>query len=169
MWVWGLWIYWKSTQWWSWMLPTFRSWKTNSDASFVLVFSAWLDLGILLYVNHSKHCKESCFHKSEYAFDKFLLLPFVLYALKLWTMIITCMIILQLVGTPEAWRQQKSWWRIIHICHFGWLGWHCFGVRDEEIISICPLQGFVEIFISMPFCPRSKKTRKGEEDKLMSR
>lgn len=161
MWVWGLWIYWKSTQWWS--------WKTNSDASFVLVFSAWLDLGILLYVNHSKHCKESCFHKSEYAFDKFLLLPFVLYALKLWTMIITYMIKLQLVGTPEAWRHQKSWWRIIHICHFGWLGRHCFGVRDEEIISICPLQGFVEIFISIPFCPRSKKTRKGEEDKLMSR
>jgi len=48
--------------------------------------------------------------------------------------------ILLLVGSTEAGRQQKSWWSIICHCRINWLTWHNNGVSLEEDLSISVLR-----------------------------
>lgn len=43
---------------------------------------------------------------------------------------------LLLVGAAETWRQQKSWWSVIYLCHINWLTWHNHGVSHEEDLRI---------------------------------
>jgi len=66
--------------------------------------------------------------------------------------------ILLLVGSTEAGRQQKSWWSLICHRHINWLAWHNNGVSLEEDLSISVLHFIiVSLFLTIQAIMRKVK------------